>query len=267
MRMSLRKIILIIVTILIFVLAVLIITKGFKIGNLQIRGIVGIVEKNNEIDQKNADLAKASSITYNGKVLTLEQAGKTLQNKKEEYQNEAMLVTASGGTGYLSTTEKYEIEFLWTKLGNYAGDEGVDIKIDVTNSSITGKYDLNFTVTGSYVGVTDFIYDIENDSKLGFKIEDFEMQAASTSSKDKDGNTTETESSSSGTVQATFSCKQININIQSIDNAQSSQNGETEGNSNNAASSTTSNNTTTTTTTTTNSNSTNVNTINDYLNQ
>ena len=274
MKMSLRKIILIVVIILIVLLAGWIIAKGFKIGNLQIRGIIGIIEKNNEIDQKNADLAKAASTTYNSKILTLEQTGKTLQNKKEEYENEAVLVTASGGTGYLSTTEKYEIEFLWTRLGNYAGDEGVDIKIDVTNSSIANKYDLNFTVTGTYVGVTDFIYDIENDSKLGFKIEDFEMQAASTSSKNKDENENKTESSPSGTVQATFSCKQININIQTVDSTQSAQNDGTEENANNTTNNkTTSNNTTTTTTTTTtnsnttNGNTTNANSIDNYLNQ
>ena len=40
MRLSLRKIILIVVIILILLLAGWIIAKGFKIGNLQIRGII-----------------------------------------------------------------------------------------------------------------------------------------------------------------------------------------------------------------------------------
>ena len=272
MRLSLRKIILIVVIILILLLAGWIIAKGFKIGNLQIKGIIGIAQKNEEIDQKNEALSNIASVTYNSKLSTLNQTGVTLQDKKEQYENEAMLVTASGGTGYLSTTEKYEIEFLWTRLGNYAGDEGVDIKIDVTNSSISGKYDLNFTVTGSYVGITDFIYDIENDSKLGFKIEDFSMNAVSVSTKDDDDdNTTKKESSTTTAVQATFSCKQININIQTIDTTKSAQGDEEDENAetlNTTNSNTTSNTTTTTTTTTTtNSTTTSANSVDDYLNQ
>ena len=41
--------------------------------------------------------------------------------------------------------------------------------------------DLSFTVDGKYVDITDFIYDIENDSKLGFKIDSFKMISGSDS--------------------------------------------------------------------------------------
>lgn len=199
MRMSLRKIIFIISAIILVALAGVVVIKGIRIGNFEILGVTGIIQKNNDIDTKNKKLATDASTTYVTKIATLEQTAKSLQNKKDEYTNEAVLVNSAAGGGYISTTEKYEIEYLWTRIGNYAKDENVDIKIDVTNSTITGKFDLNFTVAGSYVGITDFIYDIENDSKLGFKIENFIMQSIEES------------------VQATFSCKQININITNID--------------------------------------------------
>lgn len=70
----------------------------------------------------------------------------------------------------------------------------MDIKANTT-SQATGYYDLNFEATGSYVSVTDFIYDIENDSSLGFKIEGFKMAPG--------GNG----------VKATFICTNIAINI------------------------------------------------------
>ena len=45
-----------------------------------------------------------------------------------------------------------------------------------SGSGTNGLYDLYFTANGTYVGITDFISDIENDSKLGFKIDDFKLK-------------------------------------------------------------------------------------------
>ena len=243
MRMSLRKTVFIVGITLLTILAAFIIIKGVKIGNFEILGITGIIQKDKDIDTKNKKLATDASTTYVTKVATLEATAKSLQNKKDEYTNEAVLVSSAAGEGYVSTTEKYEIEYLWTRIGNYAKDENVDIKMDVTNSTISGKFDLNFTVKGSYVGITDFIYDIENDSKLGFKIENFVMQSL-------DDN-----------VQATFSCKQININLTNLDSSSSEESKDGESAKPSTDKSTTSNttkcaNTTSSNTTTNTTNST-----------
>ena len=58
-------------------------------------------------------------------------------------------------------------------------------------------YNIGFTVTGKYSNITQFIYDIENDSKLGFKIEDFNMTPAE----------------SALNLQGKFSCKDVRIEI------------------------------------------------------
>ena len=122
-----------------------------------------------------------------------------MKTTKKEYEDKAVLV--SNSKKYLQT-EKYEIEFLWTKLGNYAQDENVEIRIDVVNSSAEGLYDLNFAIAGKYAKVADFLYDLENDSKLGFKVEDFHMNAVENG------------------VQGTFSCKEIGLNIEQIEAVQ-----------------------------------------------
>ena len=56
-----------------------------------------------------------------------------------------------------------------------------------------GYYNLNFTVNGGYVQIEDFVSSIENDSTLGFKIEEFKMAP------------------SGNELQATFVCKDIPI--------------------------------------------------------
>ena len=60
------------------------------------------------------------------------------------------------------------------------------------------KYNCNlyFTATGTYAGIAGFIENIEDDSKLGFRIEDFKITASS---------------EESNTLQATFTCKDIII--------------------------------------------------------
>ena len=69
------------------------------------------------------------------------------------------------------------------------------MKMDVKKGSAQDIYDLQFTATGSYISITDFISAIENDSSLGFKIEEFKLVP----------------SSSGSDLQATFVCKDIAI--------------------------------------------------------
>lgn len=198
-----RKILLIVLIILLLIGAGLTIANGFELGSFKIWGVKAIVAENETIEKKNLELSDLVSVTYPSTLEALDMSSKTLTSTKEEYEEKAILVSNSK---YYMQTEKYEIEFLWTRLGNYAKDNNVQIKIDVVNSSTSGLYDLKFTVAGEYSKVTDFIYDIENDSKLGFKIEDFHMSA------NGEG------------VQAAFSCKEISINIEATEqNAEGEQ--------------------------------------------
>lgn len=97
--------------------------------------------------------------------------------------------------GSASQIERYEVETLWVKLGNYATREGAIIKMDIVQGNTNETYNLRFTVDGSYISITDFISDIENDSTLGFKIEEFRM-----------GPTTD-----EGVLEAKFTCKEVGI--------------------------------------------------------
>ena len=81
------------------------------------------------------------------------------------------------------------------------------MKMDLSASNIgtKGMYNLNFTVKGQYLGIADFIHDIENDSRLGFKIENFKLLPGESESKEGEKDT--------NTLVGTFICKDISINI------------------------------------------------------
>ncbi len=179
------------------------------ISKVNIKGIKGLSEKNGQIEQKISDLSNVISVTYANTESNLKRTANTLQDSKTEYENQAAL-SNSQSPSYASQLETYDIDYLWTKLGNYARDEKVVIKIDlVASGTSTNLYNLNFTTTGAYVNITNFIYDIENDSKLGFKIDEFKMN------------------SSGDSLTATFSCKEVPIKVGSIDQATSNNQGGT----------------------------------------
>lgn len=171
----------------------------YGIENVNIYGIYGIQDKNEKVDETINSLSNVISTTYQNTLANEKKAATTLTNSKTEYENQAAL-SSLNSSSYASQMEKYEIDFLWTKLGNYAKEENVVIKIDVTsNEASSNLYNLGFSVTGNYVNITDFIYDIENDSRLGFRIDDFSMGM------------------SGNELLATFSCKEISLNVGQIE--------------------------------------------------
>lgn len=171
-----RKLLLAILLILLVFVAGLTMKNGISIGSLQIKGFQGIAEENQQL------------------TLSIENA----QNKENEYLNE-VLPKITSDTANLSKAKKdyldlvtvsttseiqqalqsktYSIEYLWSIVGNYATKEGVVTKMEVSSSNVaeTGYRNLNFTVTGSYLAMTNFIYDLENDSNLDFTIDNFSM--------------------------------------------------------------------------------------------
>ena len=64
------------------------------------------------------------------------------------------------------------MDFLYTTIGNYATQQEVTLQLDVyansTQNTVSSEYvmcDLNFTITGRYDSITNFIYRIEDDEK------------------------------------------------------------------------------------------------------
>lgn len=189
-----KKMLILVLIALLIALAAFIGIKGVTIGSVEILGIQGIQEKNSELDEKIQEAAKLAEKTYQQAVSEVNINAKKLQEEKKNYED-MTVISEDGEVQIANQIEKYEIETLWVKLGNHATKEGVVMKMDVTNGSsgAQGSYNLNFTATGGYVQIEDFISSIENDSTLGFKIEEFKMIP------------------SGNELQATFVCKDIPI--------------------------------------------------------
>ena len=192
-----RKILLSLVTIFLLGFAIYIAIYGLNLGSIEIKSIPAIKEENAKLEQKITNASKLRNTDYTQSIASLENAYKKLMTEKDNYEQMLALgVDENGET--LNKIAEYETEKLWVTLGNYAKKEGVDWKMDVTsNNSISKTYDLNFTVTGGYIQIIDFLYDMERDTTLVFKIENFKMVPGSTTDE----------------LVATFTCKDIKVNI------------------------------------------------------
>lgn len=193
-----RKILFAILAVVLLIFTGVIIYRGTNLGKFEVWGIKQINEENDTIDQVNSDLGTLVNISYPEELSKLTNSGEVMEETKKEYEEQVTMLSSSK---YYMQTEKYKLEFLWTKIGNYAKDNKVTPKMQVSSGSTNDVYNLTITAVGQYKNIAAFIYAIENDSKLGFKIEDFKMVR-----------------STDGYVEGTFTCKDIRIDLKSIDN-------------------------------------------------
>ena len=189
-----RKILIGILTIFLIVMAVLVITKGLTIGNFKILSVKQIIEGNDKLTAEISETEKLIRSNYPTELETLDSTVSSLLAAKEEYQDLADVSTKSE-INKATTVETYTVEFLWTRLGRHATAEGVYLSYTPTNNSI------KFTVSGDYIPILSFVSAIENDSKLGFRIENFKLIPG--------GNN----------LQATFETRNINIKTEGVNTA------------------------------------------------
>lgn len=202
-----RKILLGLLAVLLVAFSIYLTIYGLELSDFEINSVPAIQEENANLDNKIQKASNLRTVQYPQKVSTLEGAYKKLMAEKESYEQLLALGVDENGQP-INKIQEYEIEKIWVTMGIYAKQQGVDLKMDITsNNSISKTYDLKFTVTGGYIQITDFLYDIERDSTLVFKIENFKMVPGENTEK----------------LSATFVCKDIKLNISETNNQGTSE--------------------------------------------
>jgi len=196
-----RKVLIILLIVLLFAGFGLMVVRGIQIGKFEISDVKGIVQENEGLDAKIAELEKANKEEYEVAKASLNTSYKALQNSKQKYQD-AITYSTEDEIKAASQTEKYKINFLWTTIGIYATENNVTMQANVSQGSIPGQYNISVTALGEYIDISEFIHAIEQDSKLGFRIEDFTLAKYSDQK-----------------LQATFVMRNIAIDKESLNDA------------------------------------------------
>lgn len=221
-----KKILLSILIILILILTYIGFSKGINIGFIKINSIENMKSAKLDLDKDYNVANQLANVTYMEEIDKLETAIAKLKSIKEEYQNKNLYNVDNSvlGTTQIKT---YTIHYLWTILGNYRKDRNLKtLNIDLKSGKGEDIYDLEFTLVGNYVGITDFIYDIENDEELNFEIQNLKIssQIEKLSSNTQTGNnnntsqntasTNETQRSDGNIIQATFIVNDVGITLE-----------------------------------------------------
>lgn len=199
-----RKFILVVLLLLLAIICFTVIGIGIKIGPFKIYSYSEIQKASSERKTLLAELKNKNVNEFETTQQSLITAAKKYQEKKEEYD---MLVESGDLTteSNIYNSSLYDMDYLLTVVGNYATQNEVTLQFDVfkssSTSSVSSEYvicDLSFTVTGDYIPITNYIYNIEDDDTLNFEINDFVLE--------KGGEN----------LQATFTVKNVPINTKNL---------------------------------------------------
>lgn len=225
------------------------VVSGIEIGTFEVgHSVQEIINKNSELDSDIAALNTRIQTEYANTRTNLDTSYKKLQAEKQNYQS-AIAYTTEEERQAANQTEEYKLEYLWTNIGLYATKHNVTMKADLSygTSGVSNQYNMSFTVTGPYLSISEFVYEIEKDPELGFRIEEFTLVPYA-----------------EGILQGTFIIKNISIDPTSLSKSASVSNGTVTNNQVNNGDTKTSNptNTNTNTDTTNTVKNTNTNTVN-----
>ena len=172
-----KNILITVISVLMTVLIIITMIKGLTIGKIKILSIADIKQNSMDLDKKIEELNTLKNLTYKQKVGNLEDSTKRLTTAKQKYLEVASLSTDEQIKA-ANQEPVYSMEFLWDKVGSYATREGLKLKWVVPPTGTTNKSTLSFTLTGAYISIINYVYAIENDSELAFRIENFKMVPA-----------------------------------------------------------------------------------------
>ena len=189
------------VTLLIILISIILLSyiaiEGIKIGNFEILSVAQLIERNEELNDKINEASTLTTTNYTDNVKTLEETYERYKIQKQKYEELAGVTNEKNDEIY--ETKQYDIGYLWRVLGNYATKRNLNLGIQVQKNN-TGKssYNINFTLNGKYVNISQFITDIENNSDLYFRIYNFNLGG------------------SGEVITATFTVRNINLDASTI---------------------------------------------------
>lgn len=191
-----KKILISIIIILLIGLGYTIGVKSLSIGQLKLESVGDIKNASANLDQKFNTSKEISAKTYPKSIEDLDKVVRDLKTAKQQYQAKTLNNPDVQSNLGVIQVEKYNIEYLWTIIGNYATKNGVTLTLDIKSTSAQDVYNLNFSLEGKYIGITDFIYSLEDDSELKFEIKDFKMLSDKITTKNTAANVTDNEAAS-----------------------------------------------------------------------
>lgn len=175
-----KKFILVILTTLSIYFTYIMIAEGVEVSDrfpikISVYSYDKMLEEGNVLNQKLTDLGMLNTETLVSSENSVETETLGFESKKLEYET----LEANASEEEIAEANKkqeYLLDYLWIVIGNYANDNNVKFKMQTDDVNLR----INFDITGSYVSIINFIYDLQNDENLRFNLNGIKL-AGSTS--------------------------------------------------------------------------------------
>lgn len=170
--------------VLVSILLIVSVVNGISFGKFEILSMKDIIAKKGEVKlaETNLELEKTKHDILQNKLSSEKTEFQTEKDKYEAISDETVDIINK-----INTKEKYSIEYIWIKLGNYADTSNLSIIVAEPGNTLNNEENteeknesiFKIQVSGSYINVADFIYNIENDDELKFKLDNINMEYVS----------------------------------------------------------------------------------------
>lgn len=167
--------ILLLVLVAVVVLSGIVLIRGFEYKDISVMPLLDVIEYTDKIEEEKSELNLATA-EYNARKTNLEKEKANYEDMKSKYENVSQEEIDRILEAYKKY--KYDLEWLWITLGNYASVNNLQIVInEPENPDSAGDIlgNLGLTVRGRYLDIVDFVFDIENDKELLFKLDNMNM--------------------------------------------------------------------------------------------
>ena len=124
-----KKILIIILVILLGAVAYYAMFEGLDLLNINILSVKQIADNNEELTQEIEKTSDLINTEYPKKVTEMRKSVQELLNQKQEYLDLANL-SSDSEIKEANQSQTYAIEYLWTRIGNHATAEGVNLKLE-----------------------------------------------------------------------------------------------------------------------------------------
>lgn len=143
-------------------------------ANVDVSSYSGIAGKSQNLSNKVNELERKNTTEYNAAINRKNSAVNFFNTTKTEYDTLA-LEASLDEIREANKEEEYFLDYLWMKLGTYADNNDIKWIPEINYEAET----IDFDITGPYIAVINFIYDLENDPDLAFNIDNLVMQGGS----------------------------------------------------------------------------------------
>ena len=174
-------------------------TTDLNLGIFKIIKLETLINSKYELEELTENISISKDETTK-KMNLLESSKKEYETEKNKY--EAISQESLNIIKEATLEESYDIEYMWIKLGNYAKVNNLTISIVEPGGNITNNNEdtnsnnndetitsdeksnnnntslsqnLTINVVGNYLDLAEFVFDVENDVELRFKLDKIKM--------------------------------------------------------------------------------------------